>query len=451
MIDVSVLRENDIRGVYGKNVNEVLALKVGKAFGTYLTHSNKTDCVVGYDNRVSGEVLVEYVVKGLMSTGINVKFIGMVTTPILNYATYNLNIEAGIMVTASHNSANENGFKIFGDKFLHLKRDELEKVYELIKGDEYEVGIGNVEYYDVIDNYINTLNTYIDMGDRKLKVAFDTGNGTTSLFIKKIIERFNIEPIFINDKSDGTFPVHNPDPNDDKNLVMLKELVKGENCDLGVAYDGDGDRVGIVDELGNTIETDKLIAIFSRYIIPKCLNKKVILDVKCSKALEEDIINIGAEPIMLKNGSAYLETMMSELDILVGGEYSGHLFLRDKHYGFDDGIYASLRMLEILSKENIPCSNLLNGYKKYYNTPEIRINVSDEKKWKIIDDVKKYVTNNNYQYIDIDGVRCNFTDGWALIRCSNTSPQITMRFEAINEERLKSIQEEFTNLINSLM
>lgn len=451
MIDVSVLRENDIRGVYGKNINEVLALKVGKAFGTYLTKSNKTDCVVGYDNRLSGEILVEYVVKGLMSTGINVKFIGMVTTPILNYATYNLNIEAGIMVTASHNPANENGFKIFGNKFLHLKRKELEKVYELIKGDEYEIGIGNVEYYDVIDHYINMLSTYINIGSRKLKVAFDTGNGTTSLFIRRIIEKFNIEPIFINEKSDGTFPVHNPDPNDDNNLVMLKELVKKEKCDLGVAYDGDGDRVGIVDELGNTIETDKLIAIFSRYIIPKYLNKKVILDVKCSKALEEDIIKIGAEPIMLKNGSAYLETMMNKLDILVGGEYSGHLFLRDKHYGFDDGIYASLRIMEILSKENKSCSKLLDEYKKYFNTPEIRINVNDDKKWKIIEEIKKYVINNNYQYIDIDGVRTNFPDGWALIRCSNTSPQITMRFEATSEERLKLIQDEFTNLVDSLM
>ena len=451
MIDVSVLRENDIRGVYGKNITEVLALKVGKAFGTYLTECNKTDCVVGYDNRISGEILVEYVVKGLMSTGINVKFVGLVTTPILNYATYNLNIEAGIMVTASHNPANENGFKIFGENFLHLKRNELERVYELIKGDEYEIGIGNVEYYDVIDKYIDMLDTYINIGDKRLKVAFDTGNGTTSLFIRKIIEKFNVEPIFINEKSDGTFPNHNPDPNNDNNLVTLKELVVKEKCDLGVAYDGDGDRVGIVDELGHTIETDKLVAIFSRYIIPKSLNKKVLFDVKSSKALEEDVIKIGGEPIMLKNGSAYLETIMFERDILIGGEYSGHIFFRDKYYGFDDGIYASLRMIEILSNQVKKCSELLNGYNKYFNTPEIRLIVGDNKKWNILNDVKKYVSSNNYEYIDIDGVRINFSDGWALVRCSNTSPEITMRFEAITEDRLKIIQEEFTNLVNSLM
>lgn len=451
MIDVSVLRENDIRGVYGKNITKELALKVGKSFGTYLTQNKKKDCVVGYDNRISGEILVENVVKGLISTGINVKFIGLCTTAILNYATYNLNIEAAIMVTASHNPANENGFKLFGNKFLHLNHVELNKVYDLIKGNDYEIGIGNVEYIEVTKNYVNMLNTYINIGKRKLKVAFDTGNGTTSVFIQKIMKKFNIEPIFINIESDGTFPNHNPDPNDDKNLVELKELVIKEKCDLGVAYDGDGDRVGIVDELGNTIETDKLIAIFSRFIIPKTLNKKVILDVKCSKALEEDIKNINATPIMLKNGSAYLETQMNELDVLIGGEYSGHIFFRDKYYGYDDGIYASLRMMEILSDSEKKCSELLNGYNIYYNTPEIRLNVGDDKKWKIIEEIKKYVIQKDYDYIDIDGIRTNFSDGWALIRCSNTSPQITMRFEATSEERLTNIKQEFEKLLNSLM
>lgn len=451
MIDESVLRENDIRGIYGKNITKELAYRVGASFGTYLTNNNTAECVVGYDNRVSGEILVEYLMKGLVSTGIDVKFIGLCTTPILNYATLNLNIEAGIMVTASHNPANENGFKIFGKRFLHLNHTELNKVYDLIKSNEYEIGIGNIEYFDLINNYINMLYTYINIGNRKLKVAFDTGNGTTSLFIKKIIEKINIEPIFINIESDGRFSKHNPDPNNDENLVELKELVKKEKCDLGVAYDGDGDRVGIVDELGNTVESDKLIAIFSRYIIPKTLNKKVLLDVKCSKALEKDIININATPIMVKNGSAYIETYMNENDILIGGEYSGHIFFRDKYYGYDDGIYASLRLFEILSNSEKNCSELSKDYEKYYNTPEIRVNVSDDKKWGLIEKVKEYVKQKDYDYIDIDGVRTNFIDGWALIRCSNTSPQITMRFEATSIERLNIIKEEFTNLVNSLM
>ena len=449
-MDFSVLRENDIRGVYGEGINEELAYLVGSAFGTYLSTKNKKECVVGYDNRLSGEKLVEKVMKGLVDTGINVKFVGMVTTPILNYATIHFNIESGIMVTASHNPSNENGFKIFGDNFLHLKREELEKFYELIKNKQFVVGIGKIEYIDITNSYINMLSTYINSGKRKLKVAIDPGNGTTSLFIREIIKHFNIEPIYLNIKSDGSFPVHNPDPNVEENLKGLKETIIKEKCDFGLAFDGDGDRVGVVDELGNTIECDKLIAIYARDIIPKTLNKKVMLDVKCSKALVEDIERIGATPIMVKNGSAFIETELSEKDVLVGGEYSGHVFFRDKYYGYDDGIYAGLRLFEILTNSNKNCSELLNDYNKYFNTPEIKVKTTDEKKWTIVDKVKEYVKSKDYNFIDIDGVRVTFNDGWALIRCSNTGPNITMRFEATNELRLEEIKNEFSNLVNEL-
>lgn len=451
MIDTSVLRENDIRGVYGKNITEELAVRLGIAFGAYLIKNGKNECVVGYDNRVSGEKLVENLMRGLVNSGINIKFIGMVTTPILNYATISLNIEAGIMVTASHNPANENGFKIFGENFLHLKRSELDKVYEYIKKTPQIKGKGNIEFINIIDKYINMLETYILKGSRKLKIAIDTGNGTTSLFIRDIISKFNIEPIYLNIESDGRFPNHNPDPNNDKNLEELKKVVIEQNCDFGIAYDGDGDRVGIVDELGNTIESDKLIAIFSRNIIPKTLNKKVLIDVKCSNALVEDIKTIGAEPIMVKNGSAFIENELNIRDILIGGEYSGHIFFRDKFYGFDDGIYASLRLYEILSNSNKKCSNLLEGYTHYFNTPEIKVKTTDEKKWDIVSNVKEYVISKGYEYLDIDGVRVMFDDGWALIRCSNTGPNLTLRFEAKTEDRLKIIKNEFESLISKLV
>lgn len=451
MIDTSVLRENDIRGVYGKNITEELAVRVGVAFGTYLTQKGQTTCVVGYDNRISGEKLVENLMRGLVRTGINIKFLGMVTTPILNYATISLNIEAGIMVTASHNPANENGFKIFGENFLHLKRTDLEQVYEYIKNPKTIQNKGTIEYVNINESYINMLDTYILKGNRRLKVAIDTGNGTTSLFIKDIINKFNIEPIYLNIESDGHFPVHNPDPNNDNNLEELKKVVIKEKCDFGIAYDGDGDRVGIVDESGNTIESDKLIAIYSRNIIPKTLNKKVLIDVKCSNALVEDIKELGAEPIMVKNGSAYIETELSNRDVLIGGEYSGHLFFRDKFYGFDDGIYASLRLYEILSNTNKKCSQLLEGYTHYFNTPEIKVKTTDEKKWYIVNKVKEYVIAKGYDYLDIDGVRVIFNDGWALIRCSNTGPNLTLRFEAKTNNRLNEIKNEFESLINKLV
>lgn len=449
-MDYSVLRENDIRGVYGKNITEDLSLLVGKAFGTYLINNKKLDCVVGYDNRVSGDVLVEKLMEGIRSTGINVIFIGMVTTPLLNYATIELKNEAGIIVTASHNPANENGFKLFGDKFLHLKHSELIKVYELIKNKTFKSGSGNIKYINMNEKYITMMSKCINPGNKKIKMAIDPGNGTTSLFIKDIIKKYkNITPIYINDYSDGNFPVHNPDPNNDNNLKELKELVIKEKCDFGAAYDGDGDRIGIVDNLGNTIESDKLIALFARDIIPKTNNKKVLIDVKCSKALKIDIENLNAEAIMVKNGSAFIETEMNELDVLIGGEYSGHIFFRDRHYGYDDGIYASLRMYELLTNTNKLSSELLEGYTHYFNTPEIRVKTTDEKKWKIVDSIKNYVKEKKYNFIDIDGVRVEFKDGWALIRCSNTEPSITMRFEAETNERLKEIKMEFEDLVNT--
>ncbi len=452
MIDSSILRENDIRGVYGKTITVELALLVGKAFGTYLINKNRTACIVGYDNRIGGDKLVEKLMEGLRSTGVDVIFVGIVTTPLLNYSTILLKNEAGIIVTASHNPAGENGFKLFGDKFSHLKHEELEKVYELIKNEKFSVGTGNIKYIDTSKEYIKMMSNCVNKGNRLLRVAIDCGNGTTSLFIKNIIKEYkNIEPIYINTTSDGSFPVHNPDPNNDKNLVELKKVVVSEKCDFGAAYDGDGDRIGIVDNLGNTIESDKLIAIFARNIIPNTFNKKVLMDVKCSNALKLDIENIGAEPIMVKNGSAYIETVMNERDVLIGGEYSGHIFFRDKHYGYDDGIYCSLRFFELISNTQKKSSELLDGYKHYFNTPEIRVRTTDDKKWSIIEKVKEYVKSKNYEYIDIDGIRVVFPDGWALLRCSNTEPSITMRFEAETNERLEKIKSEFTNLLNTLL
>lgn len=450
-MDYSVLRENDIRGVYGKTITEDFAYVVGASFGTYLKKNKKDICVVGYDNRISGKSLVEELLKGIVSTGINVKFVGLVTTPILNYATILLNIEAGIIVTASHNPANENGFKLFGDLFLHLNHTELEKVYNIIKTKSFHKGNGNIEYVSIINEYNKMIYKSISDGEKRLKVAIDCGNGTTSLFIKEIINHFNIEPIYLNAISDGSFPIHNPDPNNDENLSQLKRVVVTEKCDYGVAYDGDGDRVGIVDEFGNTIETDKLIAIFARDIIPKTDKKKVIMDVKCSNALELEIKKLDAKPIMVKNGSAYIETIMNQEDCLIGGEYSGHIFFRDKFYGFDDGIYAGLRINELLVNTDKKCSELLNGYKKYYNTPEIRIETTDDKKWEIVEKIKNYVKSKGYEYLDIDGVRAKFDDGWALIRCSNTQPCLTSRYEAETEDRLNEIKSEFENLINSLL
>ncbi len=451
MTDFSILRENDIRGVYGKNITEEVALLVGKAFGTFLKNNQLNKCIVGYDNRLSGESLTLKVVEGLNDCGINVIMLGRVTTPILNYATIKLENEAGIMVTASHNPANENGFKLFGKNYLHLDEKDLNTVYDLIKSQKFVKGKGNVHYYDIKNEYINYLKSIINLGDRKLKVGIDTGNGTTSIFIKEIMKSFNIDAYYLNSVSDGSFPKHNPDPNVKANLKELCKLVREERLDIGIAYDGDGDRVGIVDELGQIIESDKLLAIFARNILVNTDNKRLILDVKCSKALVEDLKKLNIEPIMLKNGSAYIESELFKRKVYIGGEYSGHIFFRDNHYGYDDGIYVGLRMLEILSKnKNKKLSSYLDGYNKYYNTEELRIKTTDELKWKIVEQVKEYAINKSYDFLDIDGVRVEFDDGWALVRASNTGPQLSIRFEASTEKRLADIQKEFMDLVNKL-
>ncbi len=450
-MDYSILRENDIRGIYKENLTEEVAYNVGQAFGTYLRSENKLECVVGFDNRVSSPILTENLIKGLRNTGINVIFVGRVTTPILNFATIKFNIEAGIMVTASHNPASDNGFKLFGKDFLHLDNHELNKVYDLIKSKDFKSGNGSLTTKTIIDDYLTTMKTFINIKNRPIKAVIDTGNGTVSLFIKQIMGMFpNLSIIYLNDVSDGTFPVHNPDPNVDENLAELKKVVKENKCDIGIAYDGDGDRVGIVDELGNTIESDKLLALFGRNILVNNENKKLVFDVKCSKALVDDINAHALVPIMVKNGSAFIESEIVRQNALIGGEYSGHLFFRDRHFGYDDGVYVSLRLIEIMSNNDKKLSSYLDGYKKYFNTPEYRIKTTEELKWKIVDSIKDYVKSKNYNFIDIDGVRVEFEDGWALVRASNTSAQLSIRFEAITEERLKEIEEEFMTIVNNL-
>lgn len=446
-MDNNILRENDIRGSYPEQINSSIAKKIGKAFGTYALSKNIVKCVVGHDNRLSGSELHDALVEGLLSTGVNIVDIGLSTTALFNFSSRELEIPYGVIVTASHNPSGDNGFKVFGENFLHLEQSELEKFYNILKDENFSVGSGKSESKNLIKQYAEMM-IYKSKITKRLKVVLDCGNGTTSILVKDIFDNLPIDVTYLHCESDGSFPVHNPDPNEEKNLTWLSDKVRTLKADVGIAFDGDGDRVGVVDENGKMIATDILMAIYAGEIIPKSTNKKIIIDVKCSKALEQEIVRLGGEAIMLKNGSAYIETMVFKTPTLLGGEYSGHVFFRDDFDGYDDGIYAGIRLLNILSKTEKKCSHLHMHMNHYYNTPEIRVDVDDNLKSGIVDKIKDYALSNYSNVNLVDGVRVEFDDGFSLIRISNTSPCITLRFEAGSREVLEMRKREFINLLN---
>lgn len=446
-MDLRILRENDIRGKYPESINEITCYKIGKAFGTYIRKHNNKECIVGHDNRLSGISLTNSLMEGLRSTGVDIIYLNTVTTPMLNYACIYLNKRFGVEVTASHNPKDENGIKMFENN-SHITGDNLKTIYEILKSENFITDdSGIIELFTINELYSNMLINYTILKDKNLKVVIDPGNGTSSIIVKSVFDNLGITPIYINDLSDGNFPNHHPDPNEEENLSQLKETVLKHNADVGLAFDGDCDRIGLVDEKGNYIETDKILAIFAKDILENTDYSKVLIDIKCSKALEDEIIRLGGTPIIVKNGSAYIEGELKKREIKLGGEYSGHVFFRDRFYGFDDGIYAGLRLLEILSKKEKTCSELICYLNKYYNTPEYRIKSKDENKYQIIEEIKKYCDKLNYKYNTIDGVKVLFEDGWALIRCSNTGPNLTLRFEATTENRLEELKKEFTDLV----
>jgi phosphomannomutase/phosphoglucomutase len=450
VMDYNILRENDIRGEYGTQIDSKVAKRIGLAFGTYAKLNKASDVIVGHDNRLSGEELHAALIEGLLATGINVLDIGLATTPLFNFSSITSNICYGIMITASHNDASDNGFKIFGENFLHLEQDELKKFYNIIKNENYVKGQGYVMQSCYKNAYVKMLRSKATF-KKNMKVVFDCGHGTPSILVRDVFDNLGLEVTYLHSESDGSFPVHNPDPNDVENLGWLIDEIKSQGADIGIAFDGDGDRIGIVDENGDYVENDILMAIFAGDIIPPADNKNVILDVKCSKALEIELERIGANAMMLKNGSAYIETQIFKAPALFGGEYSGHVFFRDDFEGYDDGVYAAIRIIELLCRRNLKCSESYTHIEKFYNTPELRVKVPDDQKWDIVEKVKEYALERESDVLTIDGVRVNYKDGFSLIRCSNTGPTITLRFEAKDEKTLDLRKREYLNLVNHLI
>ena len=448
-ISKNIFREYDLRGIYPSEIDEQDAYTIGRSFGTYIKRFNETKTIIGHDNRHSSPSISKALINGIMDSGIDVINLNLVTTPMYYTARKIYNINTGIMITASHNPSEYNGFKMafssIGNAYGELIQDFRKFTEEL----NFDEGKGSYEERNIKEDYIKTLCNSLDI-KKNIKVVVDCGNGTGSIIIKDILNRLGIEyyPLYCDSNPD--FPNHHPDPSVKENQIDLAKKVVELGYDFGFGVDGDADRVGIVDEKGNIISADIFMLIMYRHLNKNLKTRKALFDVKCSRALIDDLIKQDIEPVMYRTGNSYCNMKMQEGNFDFGGEFSGHVFFRDKFIGIDDGIYAGLRMLELLSKTDKKLSELYNDINKYYSTEELKIKVTDENKFEIVEKVKEYCKNNNYKTINIDGVRVEFEDGWALVRASNTGPNLTARFEAKTQERANNIQKEFQNLMEKI-
>lgn len=435
-----IFREYDIRGKVGEDFTEEVVTLIGKAYGTYVKRRGGKRVVCGRDGRLSGPTLQRALIEGILSTGIDVIDIGVTPTPVMYFSLFRLEeIGGGIQVTGSHNPPEFNGLKICVGKET-IFGSEIQRLRDLIEREDFEKGEGRYSERDVLKDYIDYLVENITL-ERPLKLALDPGNGVCALTAPEIFKRLGCEIECLFCELDGTFPNHHPDPVVPENLQYLKEAVVKKGLEAGFGYDGDGDRLGVIDDQGNIIWGDQLLLIFAEDLLKSHPGAKIIGEVKCSRVLYETIEKLGGRPIMWKTGHSLIKGKMKEEGALLAGEMSGHLFFADRWFGFDDGVYASLRLAEILSRSPKPLSSFLEGIPKMISTPEIRRPCPDEIKFQVVADLVKSFKEEGLKVIDVDGARIEFKEGWALVRASNTQPVLVLRFEAESEDFLTKLQE----------
>lgn len=436
-ISSRIFREYDIRGIVGDDITEETVELIGKAYGTYMLSEGKSSAAVGMDCRLSSPELSTAIIRGITSTGIDVVDIGMVTTPMLYFSLHTLDVGGGAMITASHNPPEYNGVKVcVGTESLY--GSDIQKLRRICEKGDFAKGEGRLSASDVKDSYINYLKNNLDI-KTGIKVAIDCANATAGIVAPEIFKLFGCDLVELYTTPDGTFPNHHPDPTKEENLVDLINTVRENNCELGVAFDGDADRLGVVDENGEIIWGDMLLLIYSRRLLADVPGATIIGEVKSSNRLYNEIRRLGGKAIMWKTGHSLIKSKMKDEGAELAGEMSGHIFFKHRFLGYDDGIYAALRLLEILSKTGKKVSELLEGIPKMFNTPEIRVDCPDEVKFEIVERVSKGL-KGDHEVIDIDGLRIEFPDGWGLVRASNTQPALVMRFEAETQERLGEIR-----------
>ncbi len=432
-----IFREYDIRGIVDQDFNLEDVHIIGQGYGTYLQQHGGTTAVVGRDCRLSSESIRNALVEGMIQSGLHVIDIGVCPTPVFYFSLRHFNPDGGLMITASHNPPEYNGFKvslghdtIFGEEIQVFRR--------LLEKGNFKSGNGSFESKDIINIYSDYIVKNINIA-RPDKLAIDAGNGTCCAVAGPLLKRLGSPPVELFTQMDGNFPNHEPDPTVIKNMDVLAETVVSQKLELGIGFDGDADRIGVVDENGNIIFGDMLMLIFARDILKTEKGGTFVAEVKCSKNLYDDIEARGGRAIMWRTGHSLIKQKLKEEGGLLAGEMSGHMFFMHRYFGFDDAIYAACRLLEIVSRTEIPVSQYLSDLPKMYSTPEIRIECPDEKKFKLVERVKEEL-RRDYKIIDVDGVRVVFPDGWGLLRASNTGPLLVLRYEAESESRLEEIR-----------
>ena len=447
MIPPNIFREYDIRGIADKEFTDEVVELLGRAIGTALQREKKKKISIGHDFRPSHKRLVDALLKGLTASGIDVIYLGLIPTPLLYFSVSHLNLDAGICITGSHNPPEYNGFKIhFKDRPFYGA--EIQGLYQLMLKKDFVQGQGKIEKSEIIPAYRAYVRKIFNF-KKKIKVVVDSGHGMGGIVAPDLFKELGHEVIELYSNPDSTFPDHHPDPSEPKNMIDLQKKVLETKAQLGIAFDGDADRIGVVDEKGNILPGDHLLLLYARAILKKKPGSVIIGDVKCSKLIYDDIAKRGGKPIMWKTGHSLIKAKMKETHAELAGEMSGHMFFQDRWFGFDDAIYAACRMLEIVDETSEPVSQLLADLPKTFSTPEIRVDSPDDKKFDL---VKRAVAEfkKKYDVNDIDGARIQFPDGWGLVRASNTQPVLVMRFEATTEKRLSEIRKVVEDQIHAL-
>jgi phosphomannomutase / phosphoglucomutase len=444
MFKPSIFREYDIRGIADEELLDADLELLGQALGTYLIRDSGRTICLGRDCRLSGGRIHGALLKGLLASGANVLDIGTVPTPLLYYSGVHFEAAGGVMITGSHNPPEYNGIKtVCGPGTLH--GEQIQQVLKLIQGNDFESGSGTVKEIDAATPYVEEIASQFQFA-RRVKVVLDAGNGTAGPVFHRILEKLNVEPIELFFEMDGRFPNHHPDPTVPENLRDLAKAVRKEKAELGIAFDGDADRIGALDEKGNVVYGDMLLLIFGREILSRKPGATFIGEVKCSQAMYDKLAELGGNPIMYKTGHSLIKAKMKQAQAELAGEMSGHMFFADRYYGFDDALYAACRLLEIVAKSGKPLSAQLEGVPKTVSTPELRVDCPDDKKFLVVEKVAEIV-RKRHQVVDVDGVRVPFAQGWGLVRASNTQPVLVMRFEATSEKLLNEYRCEIEEIV----
>ena len=444
MLKQSIFREYDIRGIAEEELLDADVEALGRGLGTYLIrHSGRIVCL-GRDCRVSGDRLHQALRKGLLSAGCTVLELGVVPTPVVYYSAIHLQADGAVMITGSHNPPEYNGFKtVCGAGTLH--GEAIQHVYRLIASNDFESGEGSVKEVDAVTPYVDEIAGQFKF-DRKVKVVLDAGNGTAGPVVHRLMQKLNVDAKELYFDMDGRFPNHHPDPTVLSNLKDLSQAVHDGKAELGIAFDGDSDRIGAVDEHGEVIYGDMLLLVFGREILTRKPGATFIGEVKCSQIMYDRLKQLGGNPIMYKTGHSLIKAKMKEEHAELAGEMSGHMFFADRYYGYDDAIYSACRLLEIVAKSGQPLSHQMEGIPKLFSTPELRVDCPDDVKFKVITRVAELVSLK-HRVVDVDGVRVPFKEGWGLVRASNTQPVLVMRFEASSENLLRQYRKEIEDTV----